>query len=109
MVLSLYELLFKDRVHLPLYIPYVDFLPHQIRYEIFSQLKRPLEKDSRGDVKVKLFFELMLDEYLDADYGAPDSFDMPRMVSKRSANLCHVIRLCKFLLKCPVAFFRIKL
>ena len=97
-------MLSKNSVQLPLYIPYVDFLPHQIRYEIFSQLERSLEKDSRGDVKVKLFFELMLDQYLDADYGAPDSFDMPRMVSKRSANLCHIIRLCKSSYTCPVAF-----
>ena len=96
LVLSLYEMLSKESMQLPTYIPYVDFLPHQIRFEIFSQLKRPLEKDSRGEVKVKIFFELLLDQYLDADYGEPESCDMPRMVSKRSANLCHVIRLCKF-------------
>lgn len=86
----------KERHQLPTYVPYVDFLPAHVRQELFSRAKTPPEKNAKGQVKVKLFFEHLLDQYLDCDYGEPDNCAMPTMTSKRCANLAHVIEICEY-------------
>lgn len=88
-------MLSKHSSQLPTYIPYMDMLPSHVRNEIFSLLKRPLELNRLGRANIKVFLELILDQFLDADYGEPEIYGSSMLSSKRCAALGHVIYLCK--------------
>ena len=85
----------KTSPQLPTYVPYLELLPPHVRKEMFSLYNGALDRNSRGQVDIKHFFEMLLDQYIDADYGKPGEYGLPSRTSKRCVVLGHVIRICK--------------
>ena len=96
LAISIYEMLARSSSQFPDYIPYVELAPAHVRRELFSKYKGSLPLNSRGQVNIKVFFELLLNQYLNDDYGEDGIYGLSTLSSKRCAVLAHVIGICEY-------------
>ena len=95
MAISVYEMLARSSSQFPDYIPYIELAPAHVRQELFSRYKGALPLNARGQVNIKVFFELLLNQYIGDDFGEEGVYGLATLSSKRCAVLAHVIDLCK--------------